>query len=197
MRFWMVPVLLAAGLAAVAGPASADAAFGRRLAEAAKARTAYDVTYDGAYRSIPYPMGDVPADRGVCTDVLIRAYRALGIDLQERVHEDMRAAFSAYPALWGLRRPDPNIDHRRVPNLRTFFTRNGLALPVSQDPADYRPGDVVSWDLAPGLPHIGLVIADRSADGARPLVVHNIGRGPKAEDVLFAYRITGHYRYPE
>lgn len=197
MRLWKRLGLALGAVLAWPAAAMADPGFGLALAAAAKARTSQSVVYDGSYRAIPYPMGDVPADRGVCTDVLIRAYRAVGIDLQERVHEDMRTAFAAYPALWGLSRPDANIDHRRVPNLRVYFTRQGTALPVSREAGAYKPGDVVSWTLGRNLPHIGLVIAERSADGARPLVVHNIGQGPKAEDVLFAYPITGHYRYPK
>ncbi len=170
--------------------------FGARLAAAALVRTQSRVQYDPSYVVLAYPLGDVAADRGVCTDVVIRSYRALGIDLQVLVHEDMKAAFAAYPKLWGLTRPDPNIDHRRVPNLQVFFSRHGQSLPVSSDAALYRPGDVVTWRVPPGLPHIGIVTAQRSADGARPLVVHNIGRGPELEDSLFAFPITGHYRYP-
>jgi uncharacterized protein YijF (DUF1287 family) len=140
-------------------------------------------------------MGDVPASIGVCTDVLVRAFRAVGVDLQQRVHEDMRRAFAAYPKAWGLSRPDPNIDHRRVPNLQTYFARRGVARPRSTDPASFAPGDVVTWMLPGNLPHTGLVIDRRSADGRRPLIVHNIGRGPQVEDMLFAFPITGHYRY--
>ncbi len=166
--------------------------FSRRLVDAAVERTEHRVRYDGAYRRIPYPGGDVPDDVGVCTDVVIRSYRAVGIDLQQEVHEDMRGAFAAYPRKWGLRRPDPNIDHRRVPNLRTFFRRRGAELPVT---AEVRPGDVVTWMLPGNLPHIGLVIDRRAADGTRPLIVHNIGAGPRVEDALHKYPLTGHYRY--
>lgn len=166
--------------------------FSRRLVDAALERTRHRVRYDGAYRRIAYPGGDVPDNVGVCTDVVIRSYRAVGIDLQQLVHEDMRAAFPQYPKRWGLRRPDPNIDHRRVPNLRTFFRRQGAELPVT---ADFLPGDLVTWTLASNLPHIGLVIDRRSADGSRPLIVHNVGAGPKVDDALLRYRITGHYRY--
>ncbi|MDJ0849854.1 MAG: DUF1287 domain-containing protein [Myxococcota bacterium] len=169
--------------------------FSERLARAARARTEHAVRYDGSYRSIPYPNGDVPGDVGVCTDVVIRAYRALGIDLQQEVHQEMTAHFEAFPKRWGLSRPDPNIDHRRVPNLQTFFTRRGLVLPVTDRAADYVAGDLVTWLVSGSLPHIGIVVDRRSADGARPLVVHNIGRGPRLEDVLFTYPITGHYRY--
>ena len=152
------------------------------------------VTYDGSYRRIPYPGGDVPGNTGVCTDVVIRAYRQIGIDLQVKVHEDMRRAFRSYPTTWGMRGPDTNIDHRRVPNLQTFFRRAGAELPRSKDASRYQPGDVVSWMLPGNLPHIGIVIDRRSPTGV-PLVVHNIGRGPEIEDILFRYRITGHYRY--
>ena len=141
-----------------------------------------------------YPGGDVPANVGVCTDVLIRSYRMLGIDLQKEVHEDMRAAFSAYPQRWGLTAPDSNIDHRRVPNLEVFFARAGEELPITDDAGDYQPGDVVSWMVGP-LPHIGIVVPLRSNDGERFQVVHNIGRGPEVEDILFDYPIVGHFRY--
>lgn len=167
----------------------------RALAQAALERTRHSVRYDGSYRRIAYPGGDVPAEVGVCTDVVIRSYRALGIDLQKKVHEDMRRAFSRYPKIWGLKRPDSNIDHRRVPNLQTFFTRHGKKLNTSDNPADYQTGDLVTWMLPGNLPHIGIVSEHRSEDGKRPLIVHNIGRGPKLEDMLFDYNITGHYRY--
>ncbi|MGI9591754.1 MAG: DUF1287 domain-containing protein [Myxococcota bacterium] len=169
--------------------------FSAALSQAAIERTRQRVGYDGSYRSMPYPNGDVPAGLGVCTDVVVRAYRRLGIDLQREVHQDMKAAFAAYPPLWGLGAPDPNIDHRRVPNLQTFFTRKGVVLPVSQRAGGYVAGDLVTWLVAGNLPHIGIVVDRRSADGERPLVVHNIGRGPRLEDILFDYPITGHYRY--
>lgn len=168
----------------------------QRLVEAALARTLHRVRYDGRYRRIDYPGGDVPDGIGVCTDVVIRSYRALGVDLQKAVHEDMASGFSSYPRLWGLDRPDPNIDHRRVPNLREFFRRQGAALEVSRDPARYQPGDLVTWVLRGNLPHIGIVTDRRSADGRRPLIVHNIGAGPELEDMLLSFPITGHYRYP-
>jgi len=166
-----------------------------RLVDAAIERTEHRVRYDGSYRSIEYPMGDVPDDIGVCTDVIIRAYRALGTDLQREVHEDMTAAFSEYPDTWGLTGTDSNIDHRRVPNLQVFFSRHGVELAVTDAPSDYRPGDLVTWVLPRNLPHIGIVTDRRSADGTRPLIVHNIGRGPEVEDALFEYPITGHYRF--
>jgi len=175
--------------------APADATFGDRLAAAALERTRHTVVYDGSYRGIPYPNGDVPPDRGVCTDLVIRCYRALGIDLQQLVHKDMRSAFSRYPNNWGLHRPDPNIDHRRVPNLQRLFERHGQVLRVSTDPSDYRTGELVTWTLPGNLPHIGIVTGLRSEDRVRPLIVHNIGQGPRLEDMLFDYPITGHYRY--
>ena len=167
------------------------------LVEAALERTRHSVRYDGAYVSIAYPGGDVPADTGVCTDVVIRSYRALGIDLQQLVHEDMEDHFDAYPSrrIWGLSKPDSNIDHRRVPNLQTFFDRHGIAMPPTDQASDYRAGDIVSWMLPGNLPHIGVVTDARSADSERPLIVHNIGQGPRLEDMLFTYPITGHYRY--
>lgn len=187
---------LLAGLLLLPSPAPAGADPAHGLVAAALERTDHAVRYDGSYRSIPYPGGDVPDDVGVCTDLVIRSYRAVGLDLQRLVHEDMRAAFEAYPTLWGLTRPDPNIDHRRVPNLQAFLRRQGAELPISRDPADYLPGDLVTWMLDGRLPHIGLVVDRRSADGLRPMIVHNIGRGPRLEDVLLAYPVTGHYRYP-
>lgn len=167
-----------------------------RLAEAALEQTKDRVVYDGSYRRIGYPLGDVPAGIGVCTDVVIRAYRKLGVDLQKEVHEDMARAFDKYPKRWGRRRPDTNIDHRRVPNLETFFSRKGVRLPVSRRPEDYRTGELVTWTLPGNLPHIGIVSSRLAADGRTPLIIHNIGAGPKLEDVLFSYAIAGHYRYP-
>ena len=163
-----------------------------KIADAAIEQTKAVVIYDPAYRSIPYPNGDIPPDRGVCADVIIRAYRAVGIDLQQEVHEDMARNFSKYPKKWGLRGPDTNIDHRRVPNLMTFFTRRRAELPVSARAEDYRRGDVVAWDLGGGVTHIGIVARDGSKD-----VVHNIGAGPKLEPVLFDWKIIGRYRYPQ
>src|SRR5688572_5974671 len=172
-----------------------EAVFTKTLIQAAVAQTATPVTYDGSYRRIPYPGGDVPASIGVCTDLIVRAYRTVGVDLQVRVHEDMKAAFSSYPQLWGLSRADSNIDHRRVPNLQTYFRRRGAQLSVGRDAGDYLPGDLVTWVLPGNLPHIGLVTDQRSPDGERLLVVHNIGRGPEIDDMLFGYPISGHYRY--
>lgn len=168
-----------------------------RLVAAALERTQHTVRYDGRYLSIPYPNGDVPAEIGVCTDEIIRSYRQLGIDLQQRVHEDMRRHFDAYPSRrnWGLSRPDRNIDHRRVPNLQAYFGRHGVTLPVSADPADYAPGHLVTWMLPGNLPHIGIVTDVIHPVSGRPMIMHNIGAGPMLEDMLFDYRITGHYRY--
>lgn len=166
------------------------------LVAAAESQVGVTVMYDPSYQKLSYPGGDVPIERGVCTDVVVRAYRKLGVDLQVLVNRDMQRAWSAYPRKWGLRRPDPNIDHRRVPNLATFFARHGIALPVSGDASDYQPGDIVVWELPGALPHIGIVSHKRSARGV-PLIVHNIGWGTRIEDVLFTYRITGHFRYPK
>ena len=153
------------------------------------------VSYDPSYFRIDYPNGDIPADKGVCTDVVIRAYRKLGIDLQKRVHEDMKANFDEYPKNWGLTKPDKNIDHRRVPNLMVLFTRHGKVKGISQDPQNFKPGDIVCWNLGGGITHIGIVSNLRSPDGRRYLIIHNIGAGQVAEDVLFDYRIIGHYTY--
>lgn len=171
--------------------------FSDKLVAAALDRTEHQVRYDGRYLRIAYPNGDVPADIGVCTDVVIRSYRALGIDLQQLVHEDMRADFELYPSkrIWGLTRPDSNIDHRRVPNLQSFFSRHGERLAISQQGNAYQPGDLVTWLLPGNLPHIGIVVNKRSDDGQRPLIVHNIGAGPVLADMLFDYNITGHYRF--
>ncbi len=164
-----------------------------RLVLDARQQVGVTLSYDPAYRRLSYPGGDVPVATGVCTDVVIRALRQQGLDLQEAVHRDMRGNFSVYPKNWGLSRPDSNIDHRRVPNLMTWFKRQGWALAVKQDASAYRAGDIVTWDLGRGLTHIGIV-SDRQAATGTPLVLHNIGRGTQEEDILFAYRITGHYR---
>lgn len=171
--------------------------FAFKLVEASLERLRHKVTYDGKYQRIAYPWGDVPNNIGVCTDVVVRAYRKLGIDLQQRVHKDMRKGFEQYPNLskWGRVAPDTNIDHRRVLNLKVFFARNGISLPRSKHANDYRPGDLVTWDIMPGMPHIGIVTDKVSKDHKRPMIVHNIGKGPKLEDVLFTMTMTGHYRY--
>jgi uncharacterized protein len=183
---WLIAACLACSV-----DARAD---GAALAAAAATQVGVTVGYDGRYQRIAYPGGDVPIETGVCTDVLVRAFRAQGIDLQQRVHEDMRRDFAAYPRHWGLSSPDRNIDHRRVPNLEAYFGRHGEVLAASRDPSDYAAGDIVSWRLDSGLPHIGIVSA-RHVDG-RPLVIHNIGAGAQEEDVLFAWRMVGHWRYP-
>lgn len=172
-----------------------DNSFYKKLSEAALELTKDQVTYDPSYRSIPYPNGDVPKNTGVCTDVVIRAYRKLGIDLQKEVHEDMKANFSKYPTQWGLKKPDTNIDHRRVPNLEVFFQRKGEKLAVTQNASDYKTGHLVTWMLNGKLPHIGIVSHKKSADGKRPLIVHNVGGGQVLEDCLFSYPIVGHFRY--
>lgn len=155
------------------------------------------VFYDSDYRKIDYPMGDVPAYKGVCSDVIIRSYRGIDIDLQKLLHEDIKANFSAYPSkrMWGLNKPDTNIDHRRVPNLEVFFTRKGKVKPITKNAEDYVPGDIVSWRLDNGRPHIGIVVNKKSEDNQRYLVMHNIGFGQVAEDVLFSWKITGHFTY--
>jgi uncharacterized protein YijF (DUF1287 family) len=170
-------------------------AFLRKFAAAAFERTQHSVRYDPAYMHLAYPGGDVPAGAGVCTDEVIRAYRAIGIDLQKEVHEDMAANFAAYPRKWRRQEPDPNIDHRRVPNLMVFFSRKGERLPISGRAEDYAPGDLVTWDLGRGLTHIGMVVDRKTLISRRYMIVHNIGEGPKMEDVLFNWKITGHYRY--
>jgi len=169
--------------------------FSLKLSNAAIELTKQIVAYDSKYYSISYPDGDIPNDKGVCTDVIIRAYRKLGIDLQKEVHIDMIANFDQYPKNWELKSTDTNIDHRRVPNLMTFFARNGKVKIISSNPADYLPGDIVTWDLGGGIPHIGIVINKKSADGKRFLIVHNIGNGQEISDCLFTFKITGHFTY--
>lgn len=203
-----LPLLLLASTLALSGcglgPATSDrprqrvedhaSPTARRVAEAAMAQARTTKRYDPKYVEIPYPGGDVPKDRGVCTDVVVRAFRSVGVDLQVAVHEDMASAFPEYPDRWGLAHPDPNIDHRRVPNLRTFFDRKGKALPVSDLGSDYQPGDVVTWDIG-GRPHTGVVSTRRNADGTRFCIAHHYGGGVRVEDVLFRFPISGHYRF--
>lgn len=169
--------------------------FYKRLSNAAIELTKDKVVYDPRYYTIPYPNGDVPADKGVCTDVIIRAYRKLGIDLQKKIHEDMKANFSKYPKKWGMKSTDKNIDHRRVPNQATFFSRFGSVKKISDKAEDYVVGDIVTWDLGRGITHIGIVTDRMSADKKRPLIVHNIGQGQVLQDCLFSYKVTGHYTY--
>lgn len=168
--------------------------FAQNLVVAAIERTKENVTYNPNYFSIEYPNGDVPKEYGVCTDVIIRSYRKLGIDLQEKIHEDMKANFHLYPNIWGLKKPDSNIDHRRVPNLQVYFSRHGKELPITDRAENYKPGDIVTWYLnGTSIPHIGIVTNKYINDV--PMIVHNIGAGPKLENILFDYKITGHYRY--
>jgi uncharacterized protein YijF (DUF1287 family) len=165
------------------------------LSSSALELTKQQVTYDPSYFSIEYPNGDVPSDKGVCTDVVIRAYRKIGIDLQKNVHEDMKTDFNAYPKIWGLKKTDKNIDHRRVPNLMTYFKRKGAEKLISENSADYLPGDIVCWNLGGAITHIGIVVNKKSDDGKRYLIVHNIGSGQVIQDCLFDFKIIGHYRY--
>lgn len=198
-RFLIVFLALAccSASAQASVPASASRQeFLRRLVSAATERTHHLVRYDPAYVRIPYPGGDVPSNTGVCTDEVIRSYRALGVDLQKEVHEDMVQNFAVYPRKWKWisGKPDSNIDHRRVPNLMIFFQRKGEMLPISDHAEDYGPGDLVTYDLGGNVPHIGIVV-DRKGVNGRYMIEHNIGQGPKIEDVLFSWKITGHYRY--
>lgn len=171
--------------------------FQEKLSDAAISIIDASIDYDPKYFAIKYPNGDVPANKGVCTDVIIRAYRKLNIDLQKEVHEDMKSNFSKYPNLkkWGLKKPDTNIDHRRVPNLEIFFERKGTKLEVSKNATDYKTGEIVSWMIGTKFPHIGIVTNKKSPDGKRPLLVHNVGGGQVLEDCLFSYEIVGHFRY--
>ena len=174
---------------------NAQSNFQTRLADSAFTLTFQNVTYLPAYVVIPYPNGDVPPKTGVCSDVIIRAYRKLGIDLQKEVHVDMVANFPLYPKLWNMKKPDANIDHRRVPNLMTYFKRHGLSLKITKKPNDYLPGDIVCWKLAEGITHIGLVSNKLASNGNNYQIIHNIGNGQQLEDCLFDFTIIGHYRY--
>jgi uncharacterized protein len=205
-RSFMLSGALAAlvAMASVATPAqvmpaetAARLEFLKKVAGAALERPHHAVRYDPAYVRIPYPGGDVPADTGVCTDEVIRVYRAVGVDLQKEVHEDMEHNFSAYPRKWRWlsAHTDTNIDHRRVPNLMVFFGRKGEKLENTEHAQDYSPGDLVTWDLGGSVPHIGIVVDQKSPATGRYLILHNIGQGPKIEDVVFNWKITGHYRY--
>jgi hypothetical protein len=167
-----------------------------KVVTAAVAQTEVTKTYDPAYTVIAYPNGDVPREKGVCTDVVVRAFRdGAGVDLQKEVHEDMKRNFSVYPKKWGLKKPDANIDHRRVPNLMAFFKRKGKELPLTQDAKDYQPGDVVAWDMGGGLLHIGLMSAEWDESVGRFKIIHNVGWGAAVEDRLYDWKIIGHYRY--
>ena len=165
------------------------------LSTSALELTKDNVIYDSSYFSIDYPNGDIPKGRGVCTDVIIRAYRKLGVDLQKEVHEDMKQNFDMYPNIWGLKRTDKNIDHRRVPNLMAFFSRKGIVKRITKNPIDYIPGDIICWNLGDAITHTGIVVDKRSKDNKRFLIVHNIGAGQVLEDCLFHFNIIGHYRF--
>lgn len=206
MKYFLLPLLLLFTLsckktedlasnttAAIEDPIT----FQEKLSNAAIAIIDPTVAYDPSYTSIKYPNGDVEKNKGVCTDVVIRSYRRLGIDLQKEVHEDLKVNFSKYPNLkkWGLKKPDTNIDHRRVPNLEVFFSRKGEKLTVTQDAADYKTGEIVTWMINGKLPHIGIITNKKSSDGKRPMLVHNVGGGQVLEDCLFHYTIVGHYKY--
>jgi uncharacterized protein len=180
-------------------PAKADIfvePWARQLIDAARMQIGVTLRYDPSYSLLKFPNGDVPREKGVCTDVVVRAYRdAFGFDLQSAVNADMKRNFSAYPKIWGLRRTDSNIDHRRVPNLRVFLKRKGVEDAISADGADYQPGDLVTQILPGNLPHIGIISDSLNAAGTAPLVIHNIGGGAQIEDTLFAFEISGHYRF--
>ena len=189
-RFTFTSLLMLAACATV------SATTPEQLVREAAEQIGVTLTYDPSYRRLDYPNGDAPRSTGVCTDVVIRAYRdAYGFDLQRAVHEDMRANFSLYPKIWGLRKPDRNIDHRRVPNLMRYLQRQGASLTVSQNASDYRTGDIVTWNLGGAITHIGLIDSSVVVGTKRPLVIHNIGAGAVREDILFRYTITGHYRW--
>lgn len=168
--------------------------FEYKLSEAAISIIDPSIAYDPTYYKLTYPNGDIPSNKGVCTDVIIRSYRKLGIDLQKKVHEDMVKNFSIYPKKWGLKKPDTNIDHRRVPNLEVFFTRSGKKLKISQNKNDYKTGEIITWMINGKLPHIGIITHKKSSNG-NPLIVHNVGGGQVLEDCLFNYAIVGHFKY--
>lgn len=190
----MVIRIVSGLVAVIVAAASAHGDAGACLVAVAREQVGVTRIYDGRYARLAYPAGDIPSERGVCTDVLVRAYRRVSLDLQMLIHEDMGRAWDAYPKRWGLARPDRNIDHRRVGNLLTFFARHGRSLPISRDPTAYAPGDLVAWRLPSGLPHIGIV-SDRRSAGGVPLVVHNIGAGTVEDDILLGFTITAHLRY--
>lgn len=192
MTRFLIHILL---LISALNHASGQTNFYLQLADSAYTLTRQKVQYDPSYFKFDYPNGDVPADKGVCTDVIIRAYRKLGIDLQKEVHIDMKTNFEKYPKYWGLTHTDKNIDHRRVPNLMTFFSRQGKVIKITHEPKDYTPGDIVCWNLSGGMTHIGIVSGKKRADGDGFLIIHNIGAGQVIEDSLFRYKIIGHYRF--
>tara|TARA_Y100000768_G_C23828356_1_gene610060 strand:- start:63 stop:656 length:594 start_codon:yes stop_codon:yes gene_type:complete len=174
---------------------SQDTFSSENISKAAIELTKQEVKYDGSYYSIPYPNGDVPNGLGVCTDVVIRTYRSLGLDLQKEIHEDMKNNFDKYPKNWGLKKPDKNIDHRRVPNQMTYFERQGSSLTITNKSENYLPGDVVAWDLGGGITHIGIVVNKKSLFSDNYMIVHNIGAGQNIDDCLFDFKIIGHYRF--
>jgi uncharacterized protein len=195
--YWIILLFLLSSACIETAPQAekTPTTFAEKLAVAAFQLTQNRVIYDPTYFQIAYPNGDVPSGKGVCTDVVIRAYRKMGIDLQKEVHEDMKTNFNLYPKKWGLKKTDTNIDHRRVPNLMVFFTRKGVKKSVTKEGRDYLPGDIVTWNLDGGATHIGLVSLRKSSDGKRYKIVHNIGYGQQLSDCLFDYEITGHYSY--
>ena len=174
---------------------SQESFLSENISKAAVELTKYEVKYDGSYYSIPYPNGDIPDGIGVCTDVIIRTYRSLGLDLKKEIHEDMKNNFDLYPKNWGLKKPDKNIDHRRVPNQMTYFERQGASLEISNESENYLPGDIVAWDLGGGITHIGVVVNKKSSKSDNYMIVHNIGAGQNIDDSLFDYKIIGHYRF--
>ena len=190
MRTFLTSLLVLSSLLSIG-----QSDFHCRLADSAITLVDHNIKYDSKYSIIIYPNGDVDPYQGVCSDVIIRAYRKLGVDLQKEVHEDMKSNFMEYPKKWGLRRTDRNIDHRRVPNLMRFFERKNASLKITKDVANFKPGDVISWDLDDGRPHIGIVVNRKTSCGARYLMLHNVGEGQVLDDCLFRYKITGHYRY--
>jgi uncharacterized protein YijF (DUF1287 family) len=189
-------ILISIVLICVAGipPVNAGNDVGMRLVSAARMQIGKTILYDPQYQSIEYPEGDVPTDRGVCTDVIVRAFRVgLGVDLQKLVHEDMRRDFAKYPHTWGLASPDKNIDHRRVANLQRYFRRSGCSMAVLRKAEDYKPGDLITCVVPPNLPHI-MIVSDKKTISGCPLVIHNIGAGTREEDRLFEFQLTAHYR---
>jgi uncharacterized protein YijF (DUF1287 family) len=194
MRIFKISLGILFSVVACCHVIHAQSSFFEQLSDAALSLTKQDVQYDPSYFSIKYPNGDVPSNKGVCTDVVIRAYRMLKIDLQSEVHEDMKNNFKVYPAKWGMKTTDTNIDHRRVPNLMKYFERKGKTLKISDKPQDYNIGDIVCWDLGKGITHIGIVVNRKSLDGNRFMIVHNIGAGQVLADCLFNFKIIGHYR---
>ncbi|MCW3077020.1 MAG: putative amidase domain protein [Bacteroidetes bacterium] len=191
-------VLLAFFLFAFTNKQSAD--FYEKLVDKSIEQTKEKVRYEPAYVQMKYPNGDVPSNTGVCTDLVIRAYRGVGIDLQKEVHEDMLKRFKDYPKLWNLKKPDSNIDHRRVPNLMVYFKGKGASLKITDNRSDYKPGDVVTWNLenkhsTSGITHIGIVTDIKNIHGDGYMIAHNIGGGNVLEDMLFSYTIIGHFRF--